>query len=323
MKKKSFLYKCNEIGVLGNMRARKIICISITLIFLFALSGCSQNASSRQTSNNQTQNGKLVKPPQSNDSQSEDTANNNNSAAQNNNSAPNSSTTQSNSSQLASGVAPKTQQEVLNRVAAVLNTKVPLMLPTNMPVYNGKYLTATTISKTEYYKINFFESSQPADINSSAALKGELTATVEGTKYNDAASAEDDIGGYSQVEPSKYPEMEIDLGHSIKALGDAGLGHGYLTWNEGRWCIRVDSPNNIEYINKNYPDSKKLAQSVVEYLDNHMLPAPQKIGVISIDNWNNSNGTIIQWQYNQIVYKVWSQDPLTALKIAVAMKFKY
>lgn len=294
------------------MKARKIISISITLIFLIALSGCSQNDISSQTSSNQTQSGKTVKPQQNNDSQSEDNADNGNS---------NSSVNQSNSSKPVPVVSSQTQKEVLNKIAAVLNTKVPLMLPINVPVDKGKYLTATTISQTWYYKINFYESSKPTDINSPAASKGNMIATVEGTEYKNAASAKAAVSGYSQVDPSKYPGMEIDLGHNIKALGEGGLGHGYLTWNEGRWCIRVDSPNDKTHINKNYPDSKKLAESVVEYLNNHMLPAPQKIGVISIDNWNNSHGTTIQWQYNQMVYRVWSQDPLTALKIAVAMKF--
>lgn len=304
------------------MKARKIISIGITLIFLFALSGCSQNDVSRQTNSNQTQNSKTVKPSENSDSQSEDSADNGNSTDQNSNSGTNSSVNKSNSSQPVSVVSSQTQKEVLNKIAALLNTKVPLMLPANVSVDKSKYLTATTISQTWYYKINFYESSKPADINSPAASKGNLIATAEGTEYKNAASAKAAVSGYSQVDPSKYPGMEIDLGHNIKALGEGGLGHGYLTWNEGRWCIRVDSPNDKTHINKNYPDSKKLAVSVVEYLNNHMLPAPQKIGVISIDNWNNSHGTTIQWQYNQMVYRVWSQDPMTALKIAVAMKFK-
>ena len=300
-----------------NMKARKIIGISIILIFLFVLSGCSQNDASRQTVSNQTQNGKTVKPSQNNDSQSEDNTGNGNSTAQNSNSGTTSSANKSGSSQPVSCVSPQTQKEVLNKIAAALKTKVPLMLPVNVSVNKGKYLTAITTSQTWYYKINFYESSKPTDINSPAASKGNMIAVVEGTEYKNTASAKSAVSGYSQVDPSKYPDMKVDLGHNIKALGEGGLGHGYLTWNEGRWCIRVDSPNDKSYINKNYPDSKKLAESVVEYLNKYMLPAPQKI-----DNWNNLHGTTIRWQYNQMVYQVWSQDPMTALKVAVAMKFK-
>ena len=58
----------------------------------------------------------------------------------------------------------------------------------------------------------------------------------------------------------------------------------------------------------------------MEYLNTYMLPAPEKIGVISVNNWSSSNRTTIEWQYNQMVYKVWSQYPITALKASVAMK---
>ena len=51
-----------------------------------------------------------------------------------------------------------------------------------------------------------------------------------------------------------------------------------------------------------------------------MLPAPQKIGVIKISNWNISESTSIQWQDNQTVYQISGRDSMTASKVAVVMK---
>jgi hypothetical protein len=307
------------------MKIKKLICVGIISIFLMGLFGCGNQSSKldkrEQTNSNQAQsskNGQPDEPPQNNTDQSTEGDVNSNSPVQNNDSTQNEGVGQAESSSMVPSTPPQTQQEALNKIKAVLKTRVPLILPTNVPVEKGHYLTAAATSETWYYKVNFYETDQPADIGSQKASKGNLIATVEGTEYKNAASAKEAINGYVQADTSQSGAPIIDLGHNIKAIGDAGLGHGYLIWNEGRWCINLDSPNDPAYKNKKYPDSKQLAKNIVEYLNNHMLPAPQKIGVISINNWNNSQGTTIEWQYNEMVYKVWSQDPMTALKVAVA-----
>lgn len=213
------------------------------------------------------------------------------------------------------------QQATPDQIRAALNTKVPAVLPAGVPVEEGRYWTATTASQTASYRVNFYETAQPAKINSQAAAKGTPIATVEGTEYRDAAGAKDSISGYEQVDFSNYGTL-VDLGHKIKAVGDAGLGHQYLIWNEGRWCLRIDSPIDPAFRNKKYPDGEQLAKAVVAYLEDHMLPAPQKIGVISISIWNQNDGTNVEWQEDRTVYRVASKDPMTALKTAVAMKLK-
>ena len=217
------------------------------------------------------------------------------------------------------------QQTVLNQTRAALNTKGTEMLPAarrlpiSVPVTKGCSLTATTSSQPTHYQVKFCETSQPVEIDSPAASKGTLIATVEGIQYKNAASANENISGYEKVDASNSEEL-FNLGHNIKAVGDAGTGHKYLTWNEGRWCIKVDSPIDPAFQNKEYPDGKQLARNIVAYLEDHTLPAPQKIGVIQSVIWNQSYEATVQWQENQMVYQVTSEDPMTALKVAVAMK---
>ena len=218
--------------------------------------------------------------------------------------------------------SPQTQQETLKQVKTVLNTKVSLMLPKSLPVEKGHYLTATTASQAQDYKVNLYEVKQPAAINSKAASNGTLIATVEGTKYQNASSAKNSISAYEKVNVSGT-DQTLDLGHNIKAVANAGLGHQQLTWNEGRWCLWVDSPSDSAYKNKEYPDGKQLAKNVVAYLENYMLPAPQDIGVIYIGDWDGNqvdNTTTINLQRNQTVYQIICADPVVALKVAVAMK---
>lgn len=216
-----------------------------------------------------------------------------------------------------------TQQSLLTQIEEALNTKVPLMLTTSIPIANNHYLTATTASQATDYKVNFYEIDQAAKINSQAASNGTLIASLEGTEYKDAESAKECISaaGYETVDLSSVDSNAIvDLGHQIKAVQDAGLGHQMLAWNEGRWCLHVDSPTDSAYQDKEYPDNKQLAKNVVVYLENNMLPAPQKIGIVSINIWYQNHDTTIEWQDNQTVYQITSQDPMTALKIAVEMK---
>ena len=286
----------------------------VVLILSLEMAGCGnlslQNNSKPQTESSQVQSSTTAEPSQSSAVPSSDNAVSSNSSVQSSASA---------GSAPSGDTSSQTQQEILEQMNAALHTEVPLMLPTSVPTKSGYYLTATTASQSQDYKVNLYETAQPAEINSQAASKGTLIAAVEGTEYKDAVNAKDNISGYEQVDTSNYGEL-LDLGHKIKAVGDAGLGHQYLIWNEGRWCLRVDSPTDPTYKNKEYPDREQLAKNVVAYLEDHMLPAPREIGVITINIWSQSYGTTVQWQDNQTVYQVSSQDPMTALKVAVAMK---
>ena len=299
------------------MKIRKFVGVWCILGLLFGTAGCGhlpwQNSGKLQPGSSQVTSSVEEldsQPPQS--STAEDAVSSN---------PPASSETPENSE--AAATAPRTQQEALAPTRTALTTKVSVMLPASVPTDTGRYLTAATNSQATGYKVSFYETGEPSEINSQAASKGTLIATVEGTAYKDPASAQDNISGYEKVDTSTSAYGDIlELGHNIKAVEGAGAGHQQLTWNEGRWCIRVDSPTDPAYKNKEYPDREQLAKSVVAYLDAHMLPAPQKIGVISINIWAWNYGATVEWQNHQTVYQVSSKNPMAALKVAVAAELK-
>lgn len=299
------------------MKIRKLVGVWCISVLLFGTAGCGnlpwQNSGKLQTDSSQVTSS--VEEPSSQRPQSgtaEDAVSSN---------PPAPSEAPENSE--AALTAPRTQQEALAQVRAAMTTKVSVMLPASVPTDTGRYLTAATNSQAAGYKVNFYETGEPSKIDSPAASKGTLIATVEGAEYKDAASAQDNIFGYEKVNTSTSDYGDIlELGHNIKAVGSAGAGHQQLTWNEGRWCIRVDSPTDPAYKNKEYPDREQFAKSIVAYLDTHMLPAPQGIGVVSINIWEWNYGAAVEWQNHQTVYQVNSENPMTALKVAVAMELK-
>jgi len=282
----------------------------------------SGNDNGSSLSNNQSQNlGSGQNNSNSKSNQSNNQAGQSLGSGQNSSSDQNPGSSSNSKSGTSTGqtkMAPTTIKNALIDVSQSITTRVPLILPTSVPVTSGKYLTGTTHSETWYYQTHLFETTKPENINTKAASTGTSIATVEGTEYTSSNEAQNNISGYMNVKTS--PGQTVNLGNGIQALSESGAGHTYLYWNEGRWCIRLSSPIDPQYQNKTYPDSKKLAENIVAYLQDHALPAPQKIGVITINNWNNSTLTTIQWQFHQMVYQVSSHDPFTALKVAVTMK---
>ena len=304
---------------------KRLALIFGVLILLLAMAGCRnpslQNSSQAPISSGQTQSSAAEKPQCSSAAPSSANAVNSDGTIQSK--APVSSA----GSDTTGDTSPQTQQEALKQVKAALNTKVPLMLPTGLPIENDHYLTATTVSQAQNYKVNLYEVKQPEAVNSKAASKGTLLVTVEGTEYQDASAAKDNMLPYRKVDISGVPsDYQMNLGRNIKAEENAGAGHQWLYWNEGRWFLRLDSPTDPAFKNNKYPDRDQLAKDIVAYLDNYMLPAPQQIGVIYIMDWVGNqkqidNSSTIQLQKDKTVYQITSTDPMVALKVAVAMKF--
>lgn len=294
---------------------KKLAPLFAVLVLLLGMSGCGRlpvkNNKNQAPGNSVVQTDKL---PQSSAAPS--------SKVETDSKAPAQSKKSESINSAAVSAAVPTQQKVLKQVHAALSTKIPLMLPKELPVDRNRYLTAVTKSLSKSYKAAFYETSRPAAPNTGDAAKGTPIAMVEGMDGKSADNSGSGFFDYEKVDPSAFKgENALDLGHSIKAVDDVGLGHQILTWNEGRWCFHVDSPSDTAYQSKKCPGRMQMAESVASYLENHMLPVPQKIGVADISVWQRSYGATVKWQYHQVVYQVVSKDPLTALKVAVAMRF--
>ncbi len=156
----------------------------------------------------------------------------------------------------------------------------------------------------------------------SSANKNSSDSTENGIEkhtFNSAKEAANYIKDYRTVE-----QTNVDLGHGIKASQDAGAGHKYIVWNEGNWLIKIDYPNDPQNAPEKYPDNMELATTIVNYLEDHYLPAPKDKGVIKIRGFKDSPNTLIQWQKDKFVYVIESNknNPMETIKKAVDSRKK-
>jgi hypothetical protein len=143
-----------------------------------------------------------------------------------------------------------------------------------------------------------------------------LPQGISRKKYKDQATANNKIDGYHRIK-----QTNVDLGHDVKAFGEASTGDAILVWNEGRWLIEVDYPTDKTRGTKRFPSGMELAKKIVAYLDTHSLPAPHDKGTIKVRDYKDSYRTTVQWQEGKSVYSTKSKgnNPIEVLKKVVSM----
>ncbi|UOQ86916.1 hypothetical protein [Gracilibacillus salinarum] len=137
---------------------------------------------------------------------------------------------------------------------------------------------------------------------------------VEEADYPSEQEALDVLDTYQEVE-----QTNTDLGHGMKGFTEGAAGHQYVSWNEGNWYIRVDFPSDPANAIENYENGEALAKEVVNYLEEHYLPAPDRRGTIVINGFSQHPETTIKWQEGSTVYTINEEtvEPLDALELAV------
>ncbi|PFA63084.1 hypothetical protein CN378_18795 [Bacillus sp. AFS015802] len=136
---------------------------------------------------------------------------------------------------------------------------------------------------------------------------------IQKLEFDSPKEAAAEIEGYEKVD-----QTNIDLGHGIKGLQEGAAGHEYLSWNEGRWLIKVNFPTDPQYRIDGYDGAGDMAKKVVDYLEKNYLPAPDK-GVITINGFKEHPETVVKWQEGKTVYTIISKEkePFDALETAV------
>ncbi|MFC7394942.1 hypothetical protein [Scopulibacillus cellulosilyticus] len=219
---------------------------------------------------------------------------------------------------------------VMQKAMQSMSTSVPKMAPTQVPLEDGKYLSAATKSDNDSYNVIFMQTSKPKPINDASlndiSSKNHIVS-FGANKYKNPSEAgkkaKSSAGnGYSSLQDaSKYKSNKgnTDLGYGIKGESGVAASHTSITWTEGRWFILIegtDAPNA-------YPSCtpESLAKNMVAYLHTHALPSPHDKGFIRVKCEKKTPKTYISWQDQSIVYHMQSyKNPLDVLKIATSMK---
>lgn len=178
-------------------------------------------------------------------------------------------------SQLSAKAATETEQ-VMVQVKDALNTTLPVTLPYKIPVTSGKHLTAKTTVSKNYYKVVFYETSHKVPVNAKklTTISKKVVARIQMERYATKAEA---FSHVNYLNYSKYGGQKVTLTHNIKGYQDAGAGQLYTSWNEGRWALATHT-----YTSQN-ARGITLAKDTVNYLETHLLPAPDQYGAIQLD----------------------------------------
>ncbi|MGE7910437.1 hypothetical protein [Lysinibacillus xylanilyticus] len=208
-------------------------------------------------------------------------------------------------------VASNTQVGALKNIKDQLKTDLPIILPKELPITKGTFLTATTKAEDNQVEVLFFESKEVLPIND-MKLKNSQTATAIARlvvkQYQNPKEANEQIA-YQNF--SQNGGQKVDLGYNIKGYQDAGAGSLWTGWNEGRWALATHTRT------ENPEAGLKLAKQAVQFLETHMLPIPKQNGFARLDVYKSGN--IIVWQDEKLVYTLDSiKEPLKALEIATS-----
>lgn len=289
-----------------------LICIPLSL---FLLVSCSHQADetlgneSHDKNHSKVNENKLPDNPENNSEEDTQSNNTNHSSNQYESSDMGKNSTK--------GTSPKM---VMQKIMQSINTSIPKLAPTQIPLNKDMFLTAAIKSDSNSFNIIFMQTSKPIAINhhtlNNVSMKNRISE-FGAKKYKNPSQALASMN----IPPTDLNKGNVDLGHGIKAISDAGAGHQYLSWNEGRWFINIDSPTDPQYANKNYPTAVELGKKIVSYLEDHMLPPPHDKGEIKISTWKNNNETKIQWQEQDIIYRLKTKrEPIEALKMATSLE---
>lgn len=203
---------------------------------------------------------------------------------------------------------------LLNDVESYLNTDVPFVKPASIPKADHTYYTAAYDNLPDGYSVIIFQTNRPVQINDrSLNHVGEENrlATLKGIKYK---TPEDAHAKVSHREVQKQGNT-VDLGHGLWGVQDAGAGHKYFSWNEGRWYLGMQAQTQDQR------DLTGKAKEMVEFLETNTLPIPNQLARFSVTYGTNDVMNSACWQDGQIVYEVETntEDPVDALRIITSI----
>lgn len=269
--------------------------LAITLCGI-ALTGCASSPNEDE------------KPPVSNSENSESS-----SSAQSGEQEETSETTSANNENSDSSEETDSNKEPKGPAHAKKEIKMEqqnIMLPTQFPDTQKQDIT---------YKIEKNDAAQYTIVYSDKT--GKELAVVSGFHYKDENAASEKIHefGDGKDNQSGYPEGEKgeDLGHGISGYESAGAGSVSFSWKEGKWLFSILS------LIEDQMDQKNIAQKMVDYLENHTLPAPDEKGVTSV-HYSQGGEDVevdIRFQKAEMIYQIKTTEvPLNALEMAVSME---
>lgn len=279
------------------MKKKKIPQFLIMGLCGAVLVGCSNNGDTGDTSSSDND--------ESEETQSMDTTSNESSSA-----ASEASSSSSSEEATSSSSVNEESQETPSHQTVGVSSELKMnpdhvLLPTAFPTTESSSVTADIITnEVDNYTVSYTDD------------QGEL-AEVTGTIYENSDLASEEMDTFSNGKSiSPYEEGGSDLGYGITGYGEGAAGTQYFSWEEGNWLFSISS------ISEDQMDNPGIAKKIVDYLEDHYLPAPDGQGVVYIQypQGGEEVNVDIRWQDSNIVYQLrTTRVPLEALEMTVSM----
>lgn len=268
------------------------------------LIGCSTNEeNTTDTSASETE-----------ETQSTETSNSESSSATSEETVSSESEATGESEEVTSSSSDQEKQKPVDISSELKMNPVNVLLPSEFPTDDPSSVSADiTTNEEDHYTVNYTDD------------QGDL-AEVSGTIYEPPEMADQEMTNFTDgifiVEPNNETEeakdeLGTDLGHGITGYGIGSTGKSDFSWKEGNWQFSIHSRLEDQM------NSSGIAQKIVDYLENNMLPAPKDQGMIYI-NYPQGGEEVdvdIRWQEEEMIYQLHTtRVPLEALEMTVSME---
>lgn len=178
--------------------------------------------------------------------------------------------------------------------------------PTRFPIDQTDVTSNLKENQSSHYTINYKTNTD------------ENIATFAGTLYKSKEAAADKLDQFMDGKSVPAPGgSEEDLGYGIIGHGEGAAGHAYFSWDEGNWTMSIAS------LTKDEMDNAGIARKMVDYLEDHALPAPKDNGIVYVDYTEGGDqvNVDIRWQEDDMIYQLETNEvPFEALEMAVSVE---
>ncbi|MER2146344.1 MAG: hypothetical protein ABS895_01670 [Aerococcus urinaeequi] len=260
------------------MKFSKSVLLFVSVI---ALSGCGMFGQNTASSDTETFSQSESVSSETSSQSTESTSSESSDEAENESESSTEESSEDTSSEEASSDISQTPDDnsvsaIIEAIQADVASDYVDYIPTDIPLPEGitVFPTAYTSETGQGIKMDFYGTEEQVPYGDERLANGEFDdakiASITIDNYDSAEAAAEQI---SQNNYAAIGGETVELGYGITGYMDAGAGQIHTSWNEGRWDFSTQAQNDGS------DDGLTLASTVVQYLEENLLTAPEDYGM--------------------------------------------
>ncbi len=193
---------------------------------------------------------------------------------------------------------------------SAIPTDWQVQLPTNLPVTEGKFLTAKTTAKESEMTFEFYEFDEEVMLDAQNITDGYYIGQLTVTRYEDEFKADDDI----KVQLTLHDDYVADAGPELIYPFIAG-DESVVNWADSHgWYVFAYSMEKSEQELVDWIKEKDLVSEITNGTGSGYYPRPQIIGQMHFYA-DDETRTFVKWAQQEIVFTLndFNEDTLNWL----------